>query len=107
MISRYRIYENGLYAYGFICLCRLIEYYSDLEDYEEAALVKKVLEDISKKIDFTLPTVYNEESISLFQELVLETGGKDKPTHLMKIVIEENANKILNEIKNKKVSSAG
>lgn len=98
----YRIYEDGLYSKGYIVLTYLVQYYCDLEEYENANIVLKVLRDNSKKLNFELSTVYNDDSIRLFQEMVLEVDGKSKSLDSMKIVIEENAKEIL---KNVQISS--
>lgn len=67
--QRYKIYEDGIYAYGFLTLCYLIQGCAYLEFYEECALIKKVLDDTSEKLSLELPTVYSEELLQGSAEL--------------------------------------
>lgn len=95
--QRYKIYEAGLYSSGFITITYLIQVFSELEFYEEAGICMSVLKDISKKLNYDLPTVYDAEALKFFEETVLELGGKGKTNWEDKI--PDLATKIINKIK--------
>lgn len=53
-------YRNGLTTYGVSTLCYLIEEFEALEDYEECAIIKDVIEEFNVEMKETLPTRLSE-----------------------------------------------
>lgn len=49
-------YRNGLTTYGVSTLCYLIDEFEVVEDYEECAIIKEVIEEFNIEMKETLPT---------------------------------------------------
>lgn len=97
--KRQKIYEQGLWQHGFIVLSFLIDKYANLGYYEECAIIKAVVDDISDKVGHKLPTTFDEEAIGFYKDTILELGGSTVDEGTFMDELAENALRVINKIK--------
>ena len=94
--QRKKIYEESLWRYGPGVLACIIQKHSDCSYFEECALIKSVLDNVSKRLGEKLPTTFEEDDIE-FYRLTIQFLGGNEDTFLEDLY--ENALVVINKIK--------
>ena len=67
-------YKKYLFLYGFLTIVYLLDYLTEIEDYEECIIVKEVIQEINKEFKMDIPTTYGVEAIEMYRSSYLELG---------------------------------
>lgn len=80
VILKRQRYLQGLFGYGFITLCYLIEKYEAEGNYEECQIILDAIQEVNSIRKLDLPTKYDDKAWQYFLDAMGEFGLSGKIT---------------------------